>query len=282
MDIIYLNWIEDISERRFGYVQNIFLFIFIPIFKLFNKKIIWIMHNKISHSKKNRFLKIINFYFLVNYADIVITHSKEGIRFAKSFMKIERTIHFKHHPLDLLSTNFLTKEKKYDLLIWGTITPYKGIVEFLEGCEKSILPYYRICIAGKINNETLQLKIRSYESKNITILDQFISNDTLDMLLVQSKIVLFTYSGYSTLSSGALMHSLERECKIIGPNVGAFLDLEEENIIKTYKNFDELPILIERILKEDENNKNVINEFFHENTWEKYGKFISKLLKTDL
>ena len=280
MDVIYLNWIEDVSERRFGYIQNLLLLLLIPLFKILNKKIIWLMHNKISHSKKNRLLKIINYYFLINKSDIVITHAMDGISFGNSFLKKERKIYFKHHPMKIQNLEN-TENKIYDILIWGAITKYKGVLEFLESSDY-LIKKYKICIAGKINDKKLKDEIQSYQCENLTILNEFISNEKLDKLFIQSKIILFTYSGYSTLSSGSLMHSIERKCKVIGPEIGAFKDLKEEEIIDTYKNFTQLHKIIDNNIKTLDNTKNKIEKFIHKNSLNQFGKFVSELLKEEI
>lgn len=272
-DLFYLNWVEDLPERKLGIVQNLFLFSLLLLSKIFKKKVIWIMHNKISHSKKNKLLKIINFYLLTNYSDEIITHSKEGVTFGKSFLKKNRKINFIHHPMN--KNNIKINQKTYDILIWGSITKYKGILEFLSNCSSEFLNNYKICIAGKINDKDLENDINKFSHQNLEIINTFITNDHLNELLSKTKIVLFTYSGFSTLSSGSLMYSLERDCHIIGPNHSAFKDLADINIIQTYNRFSE----IDKLIKENKNFTTNSRKFINNNSWDNFGLFISNLIK---
>ena len=56
-DIFYFNFIENLPQRRFGLLQSLF-FLFILLFiKIFRKKIVWVLHNKISHSESFKIVK---------------------------------------------------------------------------------------------------------------------------------------------------------------------------------------------------------------------------------
>lgn len=279
IDIVFLNWIEDLPERRFGFLQNIFFFILLLMCKISRKKIIWVMHNKISHSKKFLFLKIINNYLLINYSDFIITHSSEGIDFAKTFTKSKKdNIFFKHHPMIVRNIKLDSNtEKDFDILIWGTISPYKGIDNFLEFLKKeSLLDKFSIKIVGKITNDELSSKLNSFRSKNILIDDNFIDRTELIKLIEKSKFILFTYSGYSTLSSGALIDTLELKANIIGPNVGAFKDLKKEKLIYTYENYNDIINLINSFNNNIYINNN-IDEFISNNTWNKFADFVKNI-----
>lgn len=276
-DVVYLNWVENVIDKRLGVIQNLFFYILIMVLKLTNKKIVWLMHNKISHSKDYLKWKLFNTYLLINHSDLILTHSNDGITFSKSFAKTDKNIHFKHHPIE---NNVIIKNenKKIDILIWGAIAPYKGIDNFLNHLKQhDLLEKYKIKIVGRISNKELQEKLESYSSEFIDIENSFVDDDYLDQLLLDSKVVLFTYSGYSTLSSGALMLSLSRGCNIIGPNIGAFKDLDEENIIHTFTNFDNL---IEKLDSSLDNkiDEEKINKFKEENSWNKFVAFFKEKL----
>jgi beta-1,4-mannosyltransferase len=276
-DIYYLNFIENTPDRKFGFIQTISLIIILLILKISGKKILWVIHNKISHSKNKLLSKIILFYILTNIADKLITHSKEGILFTKSFLKKGKDIKFIHHPIknNLFINN--TYSKKNDILIWGAITPYKGIHSFIDYVIKNKLnDYYNILIIGKISDKELKDKLESIHERNIIIKNQFIENEDLEKLFSETKFVLFTYSGFSTLSSGALMDTLSYGAKVIGPNVGAFKDLKEESLIETYNSFDELF----KKIKDPELLTNFnIDKFINDNTWDNFAKKVIQIIK---
>jgi len=279
-DIYYLNWIENLADRRFAWIQSMLFILIFFILKLFGKKIVWMMHNKISHSKKSLFLKIITNTILVNYSDIVLTHSLDGVRFGNILLKNDRKIEWIHHPLENNIQNINTKvENDIDILIWGSISPYKGVDVFLEYLQKSkISNKYNIYIVGKITNNTLAEKLNSYATDKIVIENDFVSNERLAELFTRSKMVLFTYAGYSTLSSGALMDTLSYNKQVIGPHVGAFRDLKEEGLIETFTDFNDLIGKFQNGLLDQKLDSNKLTTFIENNSWGNFGNWLCKIM----
>ncbi|HIP11475.1 MAG TPA: glycosyltransferase family 1 protein [Arcobacter sp.] len=281
VDVYYFNWIENLPDRRFGKIQCFLFYIIFLILKIFNKKIVWMMHNKISHSKKGLFCKIITTYFLVNYSDFVFTHAQDGVHFGNTFLKSNKQIHFFHHPIDNRLNLLQDKSfKKYDILIWGSIIPYKGIDSFLKYLENNaLLTKFNICIIGKVSNQELAKELDKYNSNNISIINDYASQEYLEELFSQSKIVLFTYAGYSTLSSGALMDTLSYGNRVIGPDIGVFRDLNKEGLVETYQGFDELSSLLDEFLTKNNFSSKYITKFIEHNLWQNLGKNICNTIK---
>jgi len=284
VDTYYLNWIENLPDRRFGGIQAVLFLLIFLVLKLFGKKIVWMMHNKLSHSKKGLFLKIITNYFLINYSNIVLTHSLDGVRFANILLRNEKMIEFIHHPLEN-STKKINDdlERNIDILIWGSISPYKGIDTFLEYLQKSeVSSKYSIHIVGKITNNELEQKLNQYVSDKIVIENDFISTQKLEELFTRSRMVLFTYTGYSTLSSGALMDTLVYNSYVIGPNVGAFRDLHEEGLIDTFIDFNNLIEKLEDGLFNKNLDSQKLTNFIEENTWGNFGSWLCKIMNKSI
>ncbi|MBN2215326.1 MAG: glycosyltransferase [Bacteroidales bacterium] len=279
-DILFLNWIENLPDKKLGFFQTLLFLILLFIFKLRKKKIIWVMHNKISHVRKGIRFKMKILKILLNTADLVITHSSEGITYAKNTFSVDaHNIKFIHHPLmkSIKTTNY---NIEYDIIIWGKIWPYKGIHEFLEYLSVTdLIKKIRILLAGTIYPKEYHKTLRRYESDKVHFIDRFIPDDKLDVLIGKSKAILFTYKTDSLLSSAALMDSLVYTDKIIiGPNAGAFADLANENLVYTYNNFDELVELLRNIDKL-KINADSLRRFCEENNWEQFGNKISEWME---
>jgi hypothetical protein len=72
-------------------------------------------------------------------------------------------------------------------------------------------------------------------------------------------------------SSGALMDTIALFGNIIGPNTGAFKELEENNICKTFNSYED----IEHIVNSNkQNNINACKDFIKENSWSSFAKKI--------
>ena len=101
-------------------------------FKFKGIKTVLTVHNRISHEGTNLKVKSKLIKFLLRNCDYLIVHAKEGIGFAREFSgRDDLKIIFRHHPV---TNEFLpaSPDKVIDILIWGRISPYKGIDKFLE------------------------------------------------------------------------------------------------------------------------------------------------------
>jgi len=280
IDYIILNWIEDLPEKKGGFLQTMFLLMIMSLSKILGIKIIWIMHNKLSHSKKHEWLKKIIFQGLIKKSDFIITHSSEGVGYAGSINPgSKERIHYWPHPVKDRRKKSI-EEFKIDIMIWGTLAPYKGILEFLQLIHESNLEHkYRIFIIGKSSSKEYLASLSKYTNENIIIKDDFVDDNSLQELCSKSKIVLFTYAKSSILSSGALMDSIGFGANVIGPEVGAFSDLAKENIIKTYHDTNELfAILDDQLSKPNPFVSDRIDGFLQANSWNRFGENLHKVL----
>jgi glycosyltransferase involved in cell wall biosynthesis len=281
-DIVYLNWIEDLPEKHMGKIQTLIFFSLFAALKSSGKKIIWTLHNKTSHSKKKKFIKTSLFKLLLNRSDLIITHSEEGLKHIPQKTPSVYIPHPVRHKPDISSS---LPEKSYDIIIWGTIAPYKGIDAFLNHLEeKDLINRYRIMIAGKVTDSDLLVSLKNKVSryKNISLQNKFIEEDELDQLIKKSKIILFSYHSESVLSSGALMDSLKYPSAIIGPDTGAFKDLSKEGIVYTFRNYDDLTPLINNIIstdKKEAERDEKRRKFMEENSWEKFSVKLKKAIE---
>ncbi len=281
IDMVFFNWIENIPDRKGGGLQALFLKTLLYIAPVLGIRVIWTMHNKLSHSKDNFDNKKKIFKLMLRRADLILTHSKAGIAFGEEMLPgAGRKIRYLPHPSKdrRLRT---APEKTNDILIWGTIAPYKGIDNFLDFLAKNNLHRkYKIHIVGKITSPDYVDRIMEYASDTILIENKFIEDDLLQELIAGSRLVLFTYSLDSILSSGVLMDSLGYGANIIGPSVGAFADLAEDGIISAFRDYDHMMELIDHQLDADGDTgqHNKLDQFLEANSWPAFaGNFLALL-----
>jgi len=278
----YLNWIEDLPDKKGGIIQTLFFILLIPFMKISGKKIIWTIHNQFSHHQKRIRTKKWFTRILMKYSDYRITHSREGINFVERTTNqyIAQKVKYLPHPIIPKPTNGKV-DPKYDLIIWGTLAPYKGIDLFLEYLWNNQLhDKYHVLILGKILDKAYGQKLKQWQSKNITIIDKFADEKDLDQYINQSRIVLFTYRNQYVLSSGALIDSIAYKKKVIGPDVGAFKDLESYGLGTTYVDFDDLINKVDQLLNSDANPSQAsLNTFISQNSWENFGEKIHQWIQ---
>ena len=126
-DTVILNWIENLPSRRFGILQTILLMAWLPLLKIFRVKIIWIKHNKVSHTKKWFGISKRIQQTLSRQADHIIIHAADaGITDPSKTLLIP-------HPSNIAPDDILRASEQatpvIDLLIWGSLLPYKGVLE---------------------------------------------------------------------------------------------------------------------------------------------------------
>jgi len=280
IDCLFFNWIENVPERKGGSLQFLFLKILLVVLKSRKVKIIWTMHNKLSHTANHLRAKQQVFKTILKQADVVLTHSSEGIKFGEEIManSTNKIFYFPHPVKDRRPKD--KKKKKYDILIWGTISPYKGIDNFLRFLhEHKLQNNYKVLIVGKSTDEEHFKEILRYASNTIEVRNEFIEDDTLQQMIAESKIVLFTYSKASILSSGVLMDSLGYGANIVGPNTGAFADHALEGVLYAFEDYDDMIIKIDKVLSTSDTAKDqILDTFLINNSWKAFAKNVQKIL----
>lgn len=275
-DVYFLNWIEGIGKHRMGIIQYIITILCLRIIRFRRKKIVWIVHNIYPHEGIDYCYKNITDYLYKN-SSLIITHSKAALEHVSTESKCP-TYYFCHPFNELkLSKNINKSDISYDVLIWGTINPYKGVIEFLEEVENRN-SRIKIIVIGKAKDNELEEKILqiSNRNQNILFVNKLASFDELSELVKSSKFTLFPYIGGSVSSSGALIDTLFMKGNPIGPNVGAFKDFQEEGLCHVYRNYDELFQIFEKSDNRIPINK--IQAFIKNNSWDNFVKTITNLL----
>jgi glycosyltransferase involved in cell wall biosynthesis len=209
---------------------------------------------------------------MFRYADIVLSHSNEaGDRLSKKKLNVF------HHPIEQNKALLLNEPFQFDLLIWGKVSPYKGITEFVEHvAQSSVLRNYNILIAGKFDSDVHYQRIVSTKPNNIVVRNQFVSEEEMVKLFQQSRFVLFTYISDSVLSSAALCKSLSYEKEVIGSNIGSFKDLGEKNLIYTYRTFSDLEALLTdlREKKKKRVEAAALRQYIGQTSWSDFSRFV--------
>ncbi len=280
VDYIFFHWPENIAERKQGIIQTLVLFFIIIIARLKGINIAYVVHNKISHSKKRHKTKRFIARMMAAKSRLLITHAGEGIDFIKSLTQKNKKVFFFPHPIDASGPS--RKEKKdIDVLVWGNIAPYKGVHNFLARLKNQETQWNgTVLIAGKVSSPDYYQELISVKPGNVTILDDFIDDDKLHTLINRSRIVLFPYHRKSILSSGAFAKTLAYPVHIIGPACGAFLDFKELKHIHTFETQNQIYDKIREILSENyhEPDPEIIKKLKVDYSWISFGKALKSYL----
>jgi glycosyltransferase involved in cell wall biosynthesis len=213
----------------------------------------------------------------MRHSDFKITHAKEGIQFVAHTTNLKTASKVKYLPHPIVpKQQESTAHFRYDIIIWGTLSRYKGIDQFLKFLwDQNLQEKYAILIAGKIHETSYLEELTNLSSSKIEIRNKFIDEKQLSSLIFQSHIILFTYQLQTVLSSGALTDSVACGKTVIGPATGAFKDLEEYGLVSTYENFPDLITKIDRLLKQEPPKiLPALKTFMRENSWEQFAENI--------
>jgi glycosyltransferase involved in cell wall biosynthesis len=274
-DIYYFNWIENLPQKKLGLIQTILFLIQLFLIKVSGKKVIWTLHNLNSHYAESILYRLVQ-SLMLKFSNIIIIHSKETFNFlAKRGVDESKVLYFFHPFNDNISKNSAgapeSKKIIYDVLIWGAMNPYKGVLELVEYFKQNAFQY-RIHIAGKFKDDKFYEKVKEQLTDYITINNAFIPDEEVIALHHQSRYILFPYNGSSVLNSGALAFSLPLKAPIIGPKIGAFKELGDLKLINTFDKYSDLIQLLEhdsKLVTQD------IDDFISANSWNNFGKQLS-------
>lgn len=275
-DVIYFNWVEDVADKKFGALQVALLSIILVFSKISNKKIVWFLHNNLSHKRKNQWLKKRVVTLMKNYADIVLSHSKEA-----HIEGLKPKIQVFDHPVEAYKPVQPAAPYTYDLLIWGTVSPYKGVNEFLLFNNNTpSLHQYKIMVAGKFVSQEYFEAIKKIKTANVFVENKILSEEELVQLFAESRYVLFTYNATSVLSSAALCKTLSYGKTIIGPNAGAFKELGSKGLIYNYTSFDELEHLLNNMQTSETDlvHSHKLQEYISTHSWDHFVDFVASAI----
>ncbi len=270
-DVFFLNWLESINRLKGGSIQAIVAILALYIVRIRRKKIVWMFHNIHPHEGENVWSRIIQ-RILFKWSSIIVSHSEEAASYARK--RASCPVYYKPHPF---------RKREYgvwdgpvidcDFFIWGDIYPYKGIVELLadESFKRSGALTY---IVGETKVEGIKERIMKTLPDNVVFEDRRAGFDEIAAQCKHAKYVLFPYVGESISSSGVLMDTLVMGGLPVGPNQGAFADLQKMGFCVTYNKLDELSGLINSPLRTISNE--VLDKFIGENNWGAFGRWICK------
>ncbi len=252
VDYFILNWPEDIVTKKGGIIQLWLGFLSIYFLKLSGGKLVWICHNKTPHGDRYKGVRVRALNWYVKHADLILAHAKEAVVYLREVQHYKgELIYFPHPPYrGENSGSRQTPDLGADILIWGNINPYKGILEFIQEYKKRNCTY-SVFIIGKCNNlGYFQQLTNASIGLPIRLQNSFPSDEQLKMCFEKTRMILLPYKEEKIYASGSLIHSLMSEKIIIGPKTGNFKDLQELGICFTYADYADMFQLLDKYLKD--------------------------------
>lgn len=233
--LVHLNWFENIDDTSFFKGLRSFFrkMVVLTVIHLSGKKLVWTMHNRMTHEQKTGKMSSILTDRLLAWSDAIIIHSQlsRALILAQS-PSLSQKIHYIPHPdfVDCygpVPSSSPSDDSALRLLFVGAVKPYKNIELLIEtvGDMKDV----SLMIAGKAKDEAYKDSLTQLAKRfpNIHLNLAFVPDSLLPELLAKSDVVILPYDLASSLNSGTVMLAFSYQKTVICPEIGTLVDMEE-------------------------------------------------------
>ncbi|WP_158531165.1 glycosyltransferase family 4 protein [Algoriphagus chordae] len=234
--LLHLNWFENLDDSSSSSMWKSYFrkLVVLAAVKFGKKKLVWTMHNRLSHEKKSGKLSRALAQKIVSRADAIVIHSEVSRDILHSqYPKIRAKIVHIPHPdfVDvygaMLPESSEQRAPQLKLLFVGAIKPYKNI-ELLIEVAKRFPKEVHLTIAGNPNSEAYRSELQNLaqNAANISLELKFIPDAELPSYIHQSDLLILPYSLESSLNSGTVILGFSYGRTVICPRIGTIDDLD--------------------------------------------------------
>lgn len=235
--ILHLHWISPYLKGTNLIVKSIYnLKFLLDVFltRLAGLKIVWTVHNKISHDATYPGLEKLTRYLLCKIADRIILHNYSVVHeishdygLHPSKIKVIPHGHFRDAypiPIDQIEAReelgLPTSGIIY--LNQGMIRPYKGVEKLIQLWTNNpdLLREHTLLIAGQPWDETYRIKLQDMAKgyKNLHLKLEFIKNEKMAVLFSAANVIVLPLK--QSLTSGSLLTAMSFGKPVIAPKLG--------------------------------------------------------------
>lgn len=266
INVIHIHWISPISlkicwskKASVFYLKCIVFILEILLCRLSGKKVVWTIHNRISHEAKSLDRELFLRKLLVKACSTIILHSEAAksvieeeyaISLHKKCLIIPHGNYFGCYPLSSKTKSELKEiygyaERSKIILYFGAVKPYKGVEKIIEAANE--LTDLNFIVAGEVESpEYRRNLIEMSNSNNLTFDLSFLSNQAMIDYIEISDLILLPFN--NTLTSGSVILSmtlgkgliLSHEAKVFGciEEGGAFYFGNQNELFGLLRNID--------------------------------------------
>ncbi len=278
-DYFLLNWFETLSgNKKLDYVKKCFKLL---IIKLFNKRILWVLHNKKPHTKDSKdkstklSIKLMKKLLKQSYKIIILCDdSKSVLRTLCRFPKLyENKIYKIPHPnyIGVYPEPYVKITKTSDdilnILYVGQVTKYKNIDLLINAVNSLNNNRIHLHIAGNCKDKVYKDYLTNIsENKNISFDFRFIPDNELAQIISKNDIVALPYSLESSLNSGTIFLAFSYKKTVIAPMIGTLKEFSDRSFFYSYdystedEHKENLKASIKQVYADFEKNRNVLSE----------------------
>jgi glycosyltransferase involved in cell wall biosynthesis len=257
-DVLHIHWLHPFllaSSRGKTILKSVSFIGELIILKLFGIKIVWTVHNIISHETKFKSLELFFTKLLSRLCNRIIVHSSSAKNEVIETYRIRDSsiIVIPHGNYIDCYENVIDKAKaKKQLhlssedvifLYFGQIRPYKGVLELVDAFKRLEQSQAKLLIIGKpLNNEVANDVVKKCtEDERIRTVLKFIPDDELQIYMNAADIIVQPYK--NILTSGAVILAMSFGKPVIAPSIGCIRDVLDDEGSFLYAPSDEEGLL---------------------------------------
>ncbi len=232
--LVHLNWFENLDESSKGSMWKSFFrkTVALAAIKATGKKLVWTMHNRLSHEKGSGKLSNILVKLLLKNSDAVVIHcaATEAV-LREIYPKFSGKILLIPHP-HFIGTYGpklglpMKPQEPLKLLFLGAVKPYKNL-ELLIRTSREFGDAIQLTIAGKPASESYAEELRriAFGTRQIDLRLGFVEDLEIPALIGESDLLILPYDMRSSLNSGTVLLAFSYARTVICPRIGTIDEL---------------------------------------------------------
>lgn len=261
VNVVHLHWISDIAMRICWAKNPIVFYLKYSLFcldlmlcKLMGLKIVWTIHNKLSHDSEFPQKELLLRKTLSKFADKLILHSQEAADVVQPLYQTkfnDKLAVIRHgnydgcypKPSDTRAAlrakhNIEPTQKVY--LNFGSIKPYKGVEMLIDAANQlKDNSDIKFIIAGEPNTKQYQATLkRSIKSAQIHTDFNFLSDQDMVDYITLADAILLPFA--NTLTSGSAILAMTFGKALILPETGKVFGCVNDQGGYFFKNLEHL------------------------------------------
>lgn len=238
--VIHLHWVSNLatdSNVGLAILKMVFFFMYLAVWRMSGKKIVWTIHNLVNHEKKRVWLDKLNSIIIGNISNKVIVHGQSVVGVVSDLFKIKKEdicVVFHGNYSKMIEWKPMRENRPLiKFMVFGFIRRYKGVVELLEEIKKIPRDFYLI-IAGQISDEDLKQEIVKLARKDsrVALEMRYMEKCEVNQLLEGVDVLILPYLDIFT--SGNLLLAMTAGRPVIAPSIGLIPEYVDESCAFLY------------------------------------------------
>jgi beta-1,4-mannosyltransferase len=292
-NVIHIHWISTLvstvtwsKSSLLFWIKCITLIIDCLFVRMKGVKLVWTIHNKVSHENYNKPRELIVRRLLAHCVNKIILHSQEALNAVSALYaislskKTEVIFHGNYenfYPQPSQSNTQLRANSNISaddtvLLFFGHLKPYKNIESLIASVNNISNKNVKLIIAGNPQHEEYKETLISLCKNNHNIITdfQYISDSSLSDYIAIADAVILPFS--DTLTSGSAILAMTMAKALILPATAKIFGCVPENGVEYFNNENDLAALLENLHQPTLKEMGQVNFLQAQNmTWNKVG-----------